>query len=611
MRFGSLHFVLRFACVAIAASLLLTSGVSAAVGDLLATVDVPIVSPFGVAISGTFDGTNYMYTNVCANFPNCAPNDVIIATPPAGNGTAALVATKPFFDTAGSPLFITAISWDASRGKLWGATAIDNPIKVYLFDISGANAVGTFQFINTQGGIDQVDGLAWDANDDTLYLSPDIDCNVYQYSLGTGPNPALGTLMNTVSPQNAAGNVDCAVSGVAIGAGNSLYIGRNGNNEIRRVNKSSGVFISTFATTQGRVEDLVCDPVTYAPLEAILAKDSNADLYEAFEVETGTCPLAGEECDPDPRTQGYWNRQCLGAGLITPGRNGRGPQEPLEPGFDKLEGDVSLVLQNQVFEFEACADGIDAVPPSDPCERAKKQYTALLFNLESGRLQDGCGVDLSAAGCTSTNIGDLVDELAGLINSGECNQAATCAGAVNEGDALESVSVASTTEPSTAPVTTTLSGSSLGGATVPDAVEIAEPTAEAVSSPVASIPMVLSVGSDVVEQPSSDQEAVVEEEEEEDPLQTIERHLMILTDGSSLQENLEASTDALLTALSGGYELETRLAVAKALLGRIDVSLHSLLAAHLEDIRSEAEAFDKLDLALEATRLLKGLEPGE
>ena len=63
--------------------------------------------------------------------------------------------------------------------------------------------------------------------------------------------------------------------------------------------------------------------------------------------------------------------------------------------------------------------------------------------------------------------------------------------------------------------------------------------------------------------------------------------------------------------MSGGYELETRLAVAKALLGNIDVSLHSLLAAHLEDIRSEAEAFEKLDLALEATRLLKGLEPGE
>jgi hypothetical protein len=42
------------------------------------------------------------------------------------------------------------------------------------------------------------------------------------------------------------------------------------------------------------VEDLVCDPVTYAPLEAILAKDAFNGLYEAFEVETGTCPLVGE-----------------------------------------------------------------------------------------------------------------------------------------------------------------------------------------------------------------------------------------------------------------------------------------------------------------------------
>jgi hypothetical protein len=208
---------------------------------------------------------------------------------------AALVATKPFVGVSGAPLYISAISWDASRGLLWGATtAAANPIEIWLFDISGPNAVGTFQFSYAPSGLALTDGLAWDSNDDTLYLSPDVDCNVYQYSLGTGVNPPLGTLMNTIAPQNAAGEADCSVSGVAIGAGNTLYIGRNGNAQIRRVDKTTGVFISDFATTQGRVEDLVCDPVTYAPLEAILAKDSNADLYEAFEVDTDTCPLAVE-----------------------------------------------------------------------------------------------------------------------------------------------------------------------------------------------------------------------------------------------------------------------------------------------------------------------------
>jgi hypothetical protein len=102
---------------------------------------------------------------------------------------------------------------------------------------------------------------------------------------------------------------DGFVSGVAIGAGNTLYIGRDGNAEIRRVDKTTGAYVSNFATTAGRVEDLVCDPVTYAPLEAILAKDAyggpqgdpgNHAFYEAFEVETGTCPLPQPEITLDP-----------------------------------------------------------------------------------------------------------------------------------------------------------------------------------------------------------------------------------------------------------------------------------------------------------------------
>lgn len=89
------------------------------------------------------------------------------------------------------------------------------------------------------------------------------------------------------------------VSGVAIGGGNTLYIARDGAAEIRRVDKTTGAFISSFATTSGRVEALTCDPVTYAPLEAILANDAFQGLYEAFEVETGTCPLPIMEINAD------------------------------------------------------------------------------------------------------------------------------------------------------------------------------------------------------------------------------------------------------------------------------------------------------------------------
>jgi hypothetical protein len=55
--------------------------------------------------------------------------------------------------------------------------------------------------------------------------------------------------------------------------------------------------VSQFATTNFRVEDLTCDSTTYAPKEAILAKDAFGSSYEAFEVEEGTCPQVSE---PEP-----------------------------------------------------------------------------------------------------------------------------------------------------------------------------------------------------------------------------------------------------------------------------------------------------------------------
>lgn len=283
--------------------------VFALVGDLRATVGLPGNGDCNVGIA--FDGIHVMTVDGSLA-TGCASSSIDIYTPPAYAGglpdpltPATYVSTKTVKDAAGAPISVSAIDWDASRGKLWGAYAGS----VYLIDIVGSgigvseDVVATPEFSPglIGNGIPLIDGLAWDSNDDTLYYSPDVDCSVYQYSLGTGGNPPLGTLINTVTPKNVAGVSDCKVSGVAIGAGNTLYIGRNGDAEIRRVDKTTGAFVSAFATTAGRVEDLVCDPVTYAPLEAILAKDAYGsggigggvgdEQYEAFEVETGTCPL--------------------------------------------------------------------------------------------------------------------------------------------------------------------------------------------------------------------------------------------------------------------------------------------------------------------------------
>ena len=52
---------------------------------------------------------------------------------------------------------------------------------------------------------------------------------MYQLSLGTMGNGPACTLLNTISPQNAGGATDGAVSGVAIGAAGTLYIGCDRN----------------------------------------------------------------------------------------------------------------------------------------------------------------------------------------------------------------------------------------------------------------------------------------------------------------------------------------------------------------------------------------------
>jgi hypothetical protein len=143
-------------------------------------------------------------------------------------------------------------------------------------------------------------------------------------------------------------------------------------------------------------------------------------------------------CITDPSTQGYWHRQCLGVpvseGGIDPGRNGRGPESPTEPGFvEELMPCADDALEDSDFYGIMTCDGMDADPASDPCERALKQYTTLLLNRCSGRVADGCTVDVNAQGCTSSTIGGLISEVADLIHMGNCQQASDCAGAVNEG----------------------------------------------------------------------------------------------------------------------------------------------------------------------------------
>lgn len=273
------------------ALLALTSPLAAfgAPGDLLATVTLPGANS---SVSGEMipsgGGVLYVATDAFTT------DTLKVYEPPSGTGaqTATLVATKTLVDGGGTSITVSCVAWDSKRNVLWGGiTGSSGP--VYTIDLgdptADGNAVGTFQFDFTEGGFSLCDGMAYDEVKDTLWMSPDVDLNVYEFGLGDAD--PLGQLLSTVAPKDDTGTADGLVSGVVVGSANSLYIGRNGAQEIRRVDKTTGDFISNFSQTAGRAEDLSCDPVTYAPLEAVIAKEFT--FYEAFEVEAGTCPLPG------------------------------------------------------------------------------------------------------------------------------------------------------------------------------------------------------------------------------------------------------------------------------------------------------------------------------
>lgn len=253
------------------------AGITSGPGTLLATVPVAIPSPIGVGIGVAVDCKNpatMYYTNSFSPLLHSMTTSGIH------------LASVLLFDAATSdPITFGAITWDESRGMIWGGT--DNggsPIKVYLIDpVTGAC---TYKFTATTVGVGFSCGIAMD-RDQTLWVGDDIADIVEHWDVSGAP-----VLIGTITPKDPTGGVLGLLSGIAVGKGDRLYLGRNGMKEIVAVTKT-GNYITHFATTSGRVQGLACDMVTFAPLEVIWAKDSYDDIVEAFEVESGTCDCAG------------------------------------------------------------------------------------------------------------------------------------------------------------------------------------------------------------------------------------------------------------------------------------------------------------------------------
>ncbi len=144
-------------------------------------------------------------------------------------------------------------------------------------------------------------------------------------------------------------------------------------------------------------------------------------------------------CRPAPHPHGFWHSECFETPREKGGAGG-GTSTPSEKDFaEKIIPAADDLMKENLSLDSACVDGANAGPRGETCQRSVRDYTALMFNIASGRVDPGCPITLAVQGCASTTVAEAVDELADLIKSkkaSNCTLAAECAKAINEGHAF-------------------------------------------------------------------------------------------------------------------------------------------------------------------------------
>ena len=249
----------------------------AAVGDEIATVTFPEAgSPdgVGVAFDGEFLYYSYWYNNSLFKIRPDGTGHEVIPTNIAETGLAAL-------------------SYDATRDMIWAGTyGCDTSGNGPVYLINKTTGATTHMFDVPASYIFYCldDGIAYDAEDDSIWYSDDIaSIMVHMDTDGT----FLGSVNLGAINTNLSDN-----SGIAIG-GDNFYLGTNGHEVTYRVDKDTLNLLDSFVNTDYRIEDMECDPVTY-DVEVMWIRDAYAATVKAYEIEAGTCGLGGEEPEPIP-----------------------------------------------------------------------------------------------------------------------------------------------------------------------------------------------------------------------------------------------------------------------------------------------------------------------
>ncbi len=151
----------------------------------------------------------------------------------------------------------------------------------------------TFLFNGRPGGA-LCDGLAWDANDQTIYQSRPSQGGTLSHFRQSGV--ALTSLR---FPAN------CLPSGLAAGGSNggSLYGACSNNQTLLQLNKRTGSIDNSWVTNTPRMEDVECDTASFSATnqDAMWVRDANNNQLLAYEIPYKTCGLGGRA--PEPPTQ--------------------------------------------------------------------------------------------------------------------------------------------------------------------------------------------------------------------------------------------------------------------------------------------------------------------
>jgi len=258
----------------------------AAVGDLLKSVNLPAAAQCGIGTSVA------LVPGSLIGFPaipillvtSCRGGDQLFYLDPSTQ-PATLVKTVTTNPTP--PGGWGSLAFRADKNDLTGCGNDPSTHPIHRID---PNTGATSFLFNTVAGFAICDGHAWDATDQTFFVSPDVSDTVFHFS-------ATGTLLGSF-----AAAPGCRNSGLAVG-GDILYEACDGVLTIFRVNKADGSVLGSFPSARQRTEDLECDPISFASQgrDAVWSKDAFTNEVFAFEIPRGECGFGGQPPLPPNR----------------------------------------------------------------------------------------------------------------------------------------------------------------------------------------------------------------------------------------------------------------------------------------------------------------------